>query len=247
MITGYDNNTTTTYMYGDMKVNTKNRLGLGLALLRSSTSYDNGVSRKENFINIFVPWIHRFKDNLNLASIFNLGYGFGHFDRSNNRADIKDYVYGFTNRLSYNINLNNVAELEPQLFFNTIGYYQSDMKEEGTHALRIKQGNHTSVEAGFGLFLKKMLLENEKHKLSMKLGAAYYHEFLDPFSHMSTGFVGGNGVFRIDDADLYDHDRAVLEATIDYEYKAIDMYLKYYHLIQKNKSQIFDFGVKYNF
>ena len=65
--------------------------------------------------------------------------------------------------------------------------------------------------------------------------------------YASTGFVGGNGVFRIDDADLYDHDRAVLEATIDYEYKAIDMYLKYYHLIQKNKSQIFDFGVKYNF
>ena len=247
LITGYDNNTTTTYMYGDKELNTKNRMGLGLAILRSSTSYDNGASKKENFINIFVPWIHKFKENLNLASIFNVGYGFGSLDRGIDKADIKDYAYGLSNRITYTVNISNIAQLEPQIFLNTIGYYQNEIKENAAQGLFIKQGNHLSVEGGFGLYLRKLLFQNDKHKLQMKVGGAYYHEFGKPLNKMRAGFVGGQGTYLVDDANLYDHDRALLEATVDYQYKALDMYLKYYHLIQKNKSQTFDFGVKYNF
>ena len=247
LLTGYDNNTTTTYMFGDKQINTKNRLGLGLAIMTSKTNYDNSSDKTENFINLFIPWIHKFKDNLNLASIFNLGYGFGHFDRRGQRADLKDYVYAFTNRITYEVDLNGYAMLEPQLFLNTVGYYQTDINEKNSSNLRIKQANHLSVEAGFGLYLKKKLLDNAKHKLSLKIGGAYYQELSDPYNHMSANIIGGNGIYRIDDGNIYDHNRAVLDASLDYQYKSIDMYLKYYHLIQENKSQMLDFGVKYNF
>ena len=59
---------------------------------------------------------------------------------------------------------------------------------------------------------------------------------------------GASGWYTINDyANLYQRDRAVLEAAIDYEYKDIALYAKYNRLIQKNDPQLFDFGVKYKF
>ena len=59
---------------------------------------------------------------------------------------------------------------------------------------------------------------------------------------------GNNLWYRVNDyANLYSHDRAIIEAAIDYEYKQIGVYLKYNRLIQKNNPELFDLGVKYNF
>ena len=50
-----------------------------------------------------------------------------------------------------------------------------------------------------------------------------------------------------DYANIYDHDRAVLEAAVDYEFKRLSIYAKYNHLIERNDPKILDVGVKYNF
>lgn len=244
--TGYDTTAATAFMYGDKRLNNKNRLGLGLSFMQMSTSYDNGVDRKENFVSLFIPWIHKFSDKLRLASIFTAGYGYGDYDRGNDReADIQDIIYGITNKLVYEINLADIAELEPALVLNAIGYYQDEM-DDGT--LTVKSGNHLSVEAGVGLYLKKELMDSKYGKLTARLGGMYYHELADPYNKMRAGFNGGVGSFEINDfANIYSRDRAVLSAMLNYEYKRLALYLKYFRMLQRNKAENFDMGIRYNF
>ena len=244
--TGYDTTAATAYMYGDKRLNNKNRLGLGLSFMQMSTSYDNSVDRKENFVSLFLPWIHKFSDKLRLASIFTAGYGYGEYDRGNGReADIQDIIYGITNKLVYEINLADIAELEPALVLNAIGYYQDEM-DDGT--LTVKSGNHMSVEAGVGLYLKKELMDSKYGRLTARLGGMYYHELADPYNKMRAGLNSGVGSYEINDfANIYSRDRAVLSAMLNYEYKKLALYLKYFHMLQRNKSQNFDMGIRYNF
>ncbi|MCM1323858.1 MAG: hypothetical protein NC218_06825 [Acetobacter sp.] len=244
--TGYDTTAATAYMYGDKRLNNRNRLGLGLSFMQMSTSYDNSVDRKESFVSIFMPWIHKFSDKLRLASILTAGYGYGDYDRGNGRdANIQDIIYGITNKLVYNINLADIAELEPALVLNAIGYYQDDMND-GT--LTVKGGNHLSVEAGVGMHLKKELMDSKYGKLTARIGGMYYHELADPYNKIRAGFNGGVGGYEINDfANIYSRDRAVLSAMLNYEYKRLALYLKYYHLLQRNKAQNFDMGLRYNF
>lgn len=244
--TGYETSAATAYMFGDKRLNNKNRLGLGLAFMQLNSSYDNGADRKENFISVFLPWVHKFTDRLRLASVLSLGYGYGDYDRSNKReADINDYIYALNNKLVYSLNLADYAELEPALILNAVGYYQDDM-DEGD--LVVKGGNHLSVEAGLGLFVKKDFKSDKYGKLTTRLGGIYYHELADPYNKIRAGFKGGVGSYAINDfADIYSRDRAVLSAMLDYEYKKIALYAKYYRLLQKNKAQNFDLGLKYNF
>lgn len=247
--TGYENQTTSTYMFGDKKINNNNRLGIGLAILQTKSNYDNGIDRKENIISIFLPWLHQFTDTLRLSTILNIGYGFGDYEKHQTKTDIKDYIYSITNKLTYDVNLNDYAMLEPQLIFNAIGYYQDDMIEShNDDPLRVKSGNHLSTEVGVGLFIKKNLIDKEKQKLNLRIGGIYYQELNNPHKNLNAGFIEGNGYYKITDIDdIYDHNRAILEASLDYEYKDLSLYLKYNHLLQSNKSKIFDFGIKYNF
>lgn len=242
----YDTNAVTAFMYGDKRLNNRNRLGLGLAYTQMSTSYDNGGDHKENFVNLFIPWLHKISEKLRIASILNIGYGYGDYDRGNgDDADINDFIYGLTNKLVYSINLADIAELEPALVVNAIGYYADDMHDK---EMQIKGGNHLSVEAGIGAYLKKELLNAKYGKLTARIGGMYYHELGDPYNKMRAGFKGGVGEFEINDfANIYSRDRAVLSAMLEYEYKRLALYIKYHHLIQRNKAENFDMGIRYNF
>ena len=245
-VTGYDNTTATAYMFGDKRIDNKNRLGVGVSFMQMSSSYDNGGDRKESFVSIFFPWLHKFTEKLKLASILNFGYGWGKFDRGiGKEADLTDYIYGLSNKLVYSMNLADVAELEPALMFNVQGYTSDDINMGD---LIVKKGSHLSAEAGIGLFIKKSFTSEKYGKLTARLGGAYYHEFADPDRRLRAGFADGNGTFDINDyADIYSRDRAVLSAMLDYEYKRIALYLKYNRIIQRKDSQNFDMGVKYNF
>ncbi len=245
-VTGYETTAATAFMYGDKRLNNKNRLGLGLSFMQMNSSYDNGADRKENFISVFLPWLHNFTDKLRLASILNLGYGYGDYDRGADRdANITDFIYGLTNKLVYSINLADFAELEPALVLNAIGYYQDEM-DEGN--LVVKGGNHLSVEAGVGAYLKKELMNSKYGKLTARLGGMYYRELADPYHRMRAGFKGGAGTYSINDfANIYNRDRAVLSAMLDYEYKRIALYLRYHQLLQRNKASNIDAGIRYNF
>ena len=97
------------------------------------------------------------------------------------------------------------------------------------------------------MYLKKEMSMEKYGKLGFKIGGAYYHEFGKPYRDMTMRLKSGTW-YRVDDyANLYQRDRAVLEAIIDYAYKDLSMYIKYNKLIQKNNPDLFDMGIKFNF
>ena len=249
ILSGYELSSNSMYTFGDKRIDNKNRLGLGLSFTKLSTSYDDGGDRDLSIVNIFIPYLHKFTDNLRLASIASFGYGWGEYDRGAERdSDITDIFYGLTNELRYTIDLNGFAELEPALMLNALGYSE-DGFDEGGNGLKTKRTDNLSVEGGIGLFLKKDVKMEKYGKLGFKVGGVYYHEFATPYDKIQAQHNdGGIGWYYINDyANLYQRDRAVLEAAVDYEYKDISLYAKYNYLIQKNDPQLFDLGVKYKF
>ena len=249
-LSGYDLSANSMYTFGDKRIDNKNRLGLGISYTKISTSYDDGGDRDLNIVTVFMPWLHKFTDNLRLASVLSLGYGYGEYDRGSDReSDITDFFYGLTNELRYTVDLNGYAELEPALMLNALGYTEDGFDEgNGENDLVTKKTHNLSVEAGIGLFLKKEVKTEKYGKFAFKVGGVYYHEFASPFDDIKARHSSGSGWYYIrDDANLYQRDRAVLEAALDYEYKDIALYAKYNRLIQKNDPQLFDLGVKYKF
>ena len=250
-LSGSDMHANSMYTFGDKRLDNQNRLGLGLSFTKLSSSYDTGGDRDLNIASIFVPYVHKFTDNLRLATVASVGYGYGEYDRGSNRdSDISAIFYSITNELRYTIDLNGFAELEPALMLNAIGYSE-DNYDEGNAEGAIETQNHNthSLEAGFGLFLKKSVQTEKYGKFGFKVGGIYYRELGSPYKSIDARVKNGNNLwYRVNDyANLYSHDRAIIEAAIDYEYKQIGVYLKYNRLIQKNNPELFDLGVKYNF
>ncbi len=252
VLSGYDMNASSMWMYGDKRLNNWNRLGLGLALTKINTSYDVGADRKLDIIQLFIPYMHKFTDRLRLASILSAGYGFGDMDRSYKDArssDLKDIFAGFTNELRYTMNLGCFAELEPALMLNALGYYEEGLDEgNASEAIITKNTKNLSIEAGAGLFLKKKVSLEKFGRLGFKIGGVYYRELTSPYDGISAHHKGANGWYTINDyAHLYQKDRALLEAAINYDYKAFTLELKYNKLIQKNEPEMLDLGLKYRF
>ena len=250
LLSGSELTSNTMYTFGDKRLDNKNRLGLGLSLTKISSDYETGGNRDLEVISIFMPYMHKFSDNLRLSSVLSFGMGFGEYDRDNNEADINDIFYGLTNELRYSIDLNGFAELEPALMLNAIGYTEDGFDEgDGENALESRKTHNLSVEAGIGLFIKKQFDTTEHGRFTMRVGGAYYRELASPFDDIVARHKSGTGAwYRINDYEnLYDRDRALLEAAVNYDYKALGVYLKYNHLIQRNNPKLFDLGIKYNF
>ena len=249
LLSGYELNSRSMFSFADKRLNNWSRLGLGISFTDLDSTYEKGGDRDLNIVSIFVPYLRKINDKLNLVSILNVGYGYGDYERTSKlESDIEQIIYGITNELRYTINLNGFAELEPALMLNALGYYEKGYNEGNeTNALESKSTNNLSVELGAGLYLKKEMSVNQYGKLGFKVGGAYYHEFADPYNDMTIHLKGGNWYKLNDYANIYQRDRAVLEAIIDYAYKDLSMYLKYNKLIQKNNPDLFDMGIKYNF
>ena len=250
LLSGYELDATSMYTYGDTRLNNNNRLGLGLSITQLRSDYDKGGDRELNIFNLFVPYMHKFTDNLRWASILSVGYGNGEYDRGNNHeSDISDIFYGWANELRYTMDLNGFAELEPALMLNTLGYTEEGFDEgHQNSALKSKKTNNLSVEAGFGLFLKKNVSLNNYGKLGFKIGGVHYRELADQYDDIKLRHKGANGWYKVNDyAHIYDNNRTVLEAAIDYEFKRFSMYAKFNQLLQRNDPKLFDLGLKYNF
>ena len=249
-LSGYELNASSMYTFGDKRLDNKNRLGLGLSITHLDTNYDRGGDRKLNIFNLFVPYMHKFTNNLNWASILSVGYGDGEYDRGNKKeSDITDIFYGWANELRYTMDLNGFAELEPALMLNALGYTEDGFDEKaGAGSLISKKTHNMSVEAGIGLFLKKKVSLCNYGKLGFKVGGVYYRELADPYDEIEAKNRGATGWYKLNDyAHIYRDDRAVLEAGVDYEYKKFSIYAKYNQLIERNDPQLIDLGLKYNF
>lgn len=252
VLSGYDMNASSMWMYGDKRLNNWNRLGLGLALTKINTSYDVGADRKLDIIQLFIPYMHKFTDRLRLASILSAGYGIGDIDRSYKDArssDLRDIFAGFTNELRYTMDLGCFAELEPALMLNALGYYEEGLDEgNAAEAIKTRNTRNLSIEAGAGLFLKKKVSLERFGRLGFKIGGVYYRELTSPYDGISAHHKGATGWYTINDyAHLYQKDRALLEAAINYDYKAFTLELKYNKLLQKNNPEMLDLGLKYRF
>ena len=250
ILSGYDLNATSAYTFGDKRLDNKNRLGLGIDFTNISTDYDRAGDRRLNIITLFMPYTHKFTNNLQLASILSFGYGDGKYDRGNDReSDMTDIFYGFTNELRYTIDMNGFAELEPALMLNAIGYTEDGFEEDDSNtALLSKKTHNHSVEAGAGLFLKKKIALTRYSRLGFKIGGIYYRELSDPYDEITLRHRGGAGWYKVNDyAHIYDKDRAILEAAMDYEYKRFSIYAKYNYLVQRDNPSMIDVGLKYNF
>jgi hypothetical protein len=252
LLSGSDLSANTMYTFGDKRLDNKNRLGLGLSFTKISSNYEKGGNRDLEIVSIFMPYMHKFSEKLRLSSILSFGMGFGEYDRGSSEyeSDINDIFYGITNELRYSMDLNGFAELEPALMLNAIGYTEDGFDEgNGEKALESQKTHNLSVEAGIGLFLKKQFNTPQHGRFTMRVGGAYYRELASPFDDIKARHKSGTGAwYRINDyADLYDEDRALLEATLNYDYKALGLYLKYNRLFQRNDPQLLDLGVKYNF
>jgi len=250
-LAGYELNATSAYMFGDKRLDNKNRLGLGIDFTNISTDYNHiSGDRKLNMVTVFMPYMHKFTERLRLASILSFGYGDGEYDRGADReSDITDIFYGFTNELRYTIDMNGFAELEPALMLNAIGYTEDGFEEDkGSSALISKKTHNNSVEGGVGLFLKKKVALSKFSRLGFKIGGAYYREFADPYDDLTVRHRGAAGWYKINDyAHIYDDDRALLEAAIDFDYKRFSIYAKYNQLIQRDNPSMIDVGLKYHF
>ncbi|MBP5699193.1 MAG: hypothetical protein J6W96_06675, partial [Alphaproteobacteria bacterium] len=249
-LSGYDMNASSIYTFGDKRLNNWNRLGLGLSITKLSSSYDRGGDRDLNIFSVFMPYVHNFSDKLRLASVLSVGYGDGDYDRGSRReSDITDIFYGWGNELRYTMDLNGFAELEPALMLNAMGYTEDGFDEDAADGIRSKKTQNMSVEAGIGMFLKKKVSLARYGRLGFRVGGAYYRELADPYDEIQAQRKGSTGWYKMNDyANIYDHDRAVVEAAVDYEYKRFSAYVKYNEmLLKRNRPQMFDLGIKYNF
>lgn len=116
-VTGYENTANSSYFLTDAKLNNRQRFGLGVALTRFSSDYDDDSSRKATFAQALGSYMHDFGNRWKYAGLLRAGYADGDYKRQSGGTriggDTSDILYGFNNELRYSYDLG-LAVLEPQ-------------------------------------------------------------------------------------------------------------------------------------
>lgn len=252
-LTGYDNYANSAYFMYDREVNTDWRAGFGMSVTHFYSSYDDDSTRKEIMVQGLLPVFYDAGNGVKAASIFRAGYGNGeykrHTDNGTFESDLSEWIYGVSNSARYEIDLN-LVKIEPVAEFNILGYYQNRIREDKDKvgAISADAENNLSVEAGLGLRLSKDFELNERNKISFKAGAMYYHEFANPYHSLTASQHGMDGTYRITDYEgIYDRDRGVLNAGVDYDWNEFTLYGNFNQYIEDESPFSVNLGLKYNF
>ena len=252
-LTGYDNYANSAYFMYDREVNTDWRAGFGMSVTHFYSSYDDDSTRKEIMAQGLLPVFYDAGNGVKAASIFRAGYGNGEYKRhtpnGNFESDLSEWIYGVSNSARYEIDLGMV-KLSPVAEFNILGYYQNRIREDKDKigAINADAENNLSVEAGLGLRLSKDFELNERNKISFKAGAMYYHEFANPYHSLTASQHGMDGTYRITDYEgIYDRDRGVLNAGVDYDWNEFTLYGNFNQYIEDESPFSVNLGLKYNF
>ncbi len=252
-LTGYENYANTMYFMFDKEHDNLVRSGIGMSITQFNSDYDDDSSRKDLMIQGLIPVSYLDDNGMNYASIARFGYSDGEYERygTNGKfeSDLTSWIYGLSNAARYKIDLGYVI-LEPSAEFNILGYYQNRIREDKgkQNAIKADAENNLSVEAGIGLNISKDVKISDKSKLNFKLGAMYYHEFAHPYHSLEASIHGTDGTYRITDYEgIYDRDRGVLSAGIDYSYKPFTFYGKLKAFIEDEYPFEANAGIKYNF
>lgn len=257
-VTGYENTANSSYFLADTKLNNRQRFGLGVALTRFSSDYDDDSSRKATFAQVLGSYMHDFGNRWKYAGLLRAGYADGDYKRQSDRerieGDTSDVLYGFNNELRYNYNLGFMM-VEPQLELNAYGYYQRKIKENEAKAdsLQIKRTNNMSVESGVGLYVSKEKVygsaegEGETGRVKARLGGSYYRELSQPYHTMRARVRDTDGYYLIEGTDIFDRNRVVVRADIAFSWKAVEFYFRGSQFMEDKHTTVINAGIKYNF
>ena len=252
-LTGYENYANTMYFMYDRALDSGVRSGIGMSITQLSSDYDDDSSRKEIMVQALVPVSYETESGVKWASVARFGYGDGEYKRRTStnvyESDLSEWIYGLSNALRYEIDLG-YATVEPMAEFNVLGYYQNRIREDKNKANAIKADaeNNLSVEGGIGLGISKEWKLNERDKLKVHARAMYYHEFAEPYHSLDASIYGMSGSYRITDYEgLYDDDRGVISAGLDYDIGDFTIYGQYNQYIEDENPMSVNVGLKYRF
>ena len=257
-VTGYENTANSSYFLADTKLNNRQRFGLGVALTRFNSDYDDDSSRKATFAQVLGSYMHDFGNHWKYAGLLRVGYADGEYKRQSDRerieGDTSDVLYGFNNELRYNYDLGFVT-LEPQFELNAYGYYQRKIKEDDakTNSLLLDGTNNLSVESGVGLYVSKEKIygetegEGETGRIKARLGGSYYRELSQPYHSVRARVRDTDGYYLIESTDIFDRNRMIVRADITFNWKALEFYLRGSQFLEDKHTTVINAGVKYNF
>ena len=251
-VTGYENTANSSYFLADTKLNNRQRFGLGVALTRFNSDYDDDSSRKATFAQALGSYMHDFGNRWKYAGLLRVGYADGDYKRQSDNervsGDTSDILYGFNNELRYNYDLGFMT-LEPQVELNAYGYYQRKIKEndEKISALLVDGTNNLSIEAGAGLYAGKETVYGETGRVKARLGGSYYRELSQPYHTMRARVHDTDGYYLIESTDIFDRNRVFVRADITFSWKALDFYLRGSQFMEDKHTTVINAGIKFNF
>ena len=251
-VTGYENTANSSYFLADTKLNNRQRFGLGVALTRFNSDYDDDSTRKATFAQALGSYMHDFGNRWKYAGLLRVGYADGDYKRQSDSERVSggtsDILYGFNNELRYNYDLGFMT-LEPQVELNAYGYYQRKIKEndEKISALLVDGTNNLSIEAGAGLYAGKETVYGETGRIKARLGGSYYRELSQPYHTMRARVRDTDGYYLIESTDIFDRNRVIVRADITFSWKALDFYLRGSQFMEDKHTTVINAGIKFNF
>lgn len=246
VVQGYEEDANSIYGLVQKRHSSNFSYGAGLTLTQLDSKYDYGSKREETILHILAPMKYKTSD-LAFVSIPRIGYGWGESKRLANgemyKADTTNYYYGVTNEVRKDIDLSHFT-LEPVAEFNVLGVYQDQIKEK--QQLTVKSSNNLSIEAGIGLYVKKLIEFGEDNILKLRAGGSYYQEFNDAYNSSKANMYGMAGMFNMKgyEAERY---RGVLSVRADYEYRSFVFFGEMSKLIERDGATSFNIGIEYRF
>ncbi len=238
--------------YGMLKTKSNSGItyGLGATAVRLDSDYDNNDSRKSNIFGLWAPVGYDFRNDVRLYSKLYAGYADGEYKRMTNlgkySADTKEYQYGVSNELRYNMNLGAGIKFEPLAELNLLGIYQKKINEGNKEgAIHADNNNSLSLEGGLGAYLSKEMIFNKDNKLGIQIGGVYYVEFLDPDEGADAKVEGLSGKYKLQNKSKDGY--AVFSVRTNYTYKDIALYAVLEKETGRSKALTVDLGMQYKF
>ena len=243
-LTGYKDEAHTAYAVFDKQTSPNIRYGIGAAVTKYDSDYDNGSERKEIMAQIMAPLMFE-TENTKLLSMPKIGMGWGEYKRFDQgteyKADTRNYYYGISNEACHDIDMD-IVTLEPVAEFNILGMYQNRTKEN----IRVEANNNISVEGGLGLYAKRQFTPFGDDELNIRLGGTYYHEFANPYQAANAGVVGLLGQYHMNGYETQ-RNRAVLATRFDYKRGRFNFYLEGSRFIEDDSTYSVNAGLTYAF
>ena len=183
-----------------------------------SNGADNQNRRADRMFNISAPVGYKL-GGLNMVSTPRFGYAYGTYNRKgfNNRdykGTLSKQMFGFMNEARLPFKAAGWT-LAPSAELNMVNYRTEGAEADNLpYALRVKEQNNYSLEAGLGLHADKQVNFDEQSALSFNLSAAVYHEFGNPYETKVT-VNGMSGNFAVKDENR-GANRAVLRSNFKF-------------------------------